>query len=123
MKYEELKAAVHEYEPFPWTAERMVTEQGSELLDKDEGRIAIGNCIEGEADGILAETAALIVHWSRTYDALLEALKSQRYATGEQCFCEVSIDNPMLKGKHTESCKKAMAALERAEKLSKEDSK
>jgi len=53
----------------------------------------------------------LMVWAARTMDALTAALKAQRRGS---CFCEMGIDNPMVKH-HSTACQQAFEALAKAE--------
>lgn len=49
-------------------------------------------------------------HVTALKDEALRGLSSHYWA-GRRCFCEVRIDNPNMKGRHSGACEKAWMAL------------
>lgn len=94
------------------------------LEDWDEGSMIVGadgdaiETVYASKGSAMYNTILLMLHRNNKFEGVLEALKSlSRDDNGKPCFCEVSIDNPMLRGRHTQPCLKAREALRNAEEV------
>ena len=82
------------------------------IPESRQTKAASGYRISASAREMLLEQANCRLEAQR--DRLLYALSDLRHRDG--CFCEVSIGNPMMQGRHTRACEKATAVTKDVER-------